>query len=412
MYFSPLLSLLLTITSFVNFLSALDISAKNNVAVYWGQNAGLNQERLSEYCDTSSANIVILSFISSFPSLTLNFANQCSDTFSDGLLHCSDIGSDIKSCQAKGIKVLLSMGGASGTYGFDSDSEAETFATTLWNKFAGGSDDERPFDDAVVDGFDFDIENNQQTGYTALADKLRDYFDGDSSKTYYLSAAPQCPYPDQSVGDLMANSKLDFAFIQFYNNYCALGSSFNYDTWADYAKSAPNSNIKLFVGLPASSLSAGSGYNDASTVADYVDKFQNDAHFGGFSLWDASSAWANTNGNQNYAQQLKELITSNVSEAATTAAISEVDTSISTNSVYSVTGSVTSSASDNSFSPTFTTSQNVETYYVDSTVTVIVTATPSSQVNQVVEKRNYEGAAASVPISITAVIISVLMLAM
>ena len=149
-----------------------------------------------------------------------------------------------------------------GNYGFSSDSEAVQFAGTLWNKFGGGKDSERPFDDAIVDGFDFDIENKDQTGYAALATQLRKYF-STGTKSYYLSAAPQCPYPDESVGDLMSQVDLDFAFIQFYNNYCSLNQQFNWNSWSNYAR---GKSIKLYLGLPGSSSSAGSGFVGLSTV--------------------------------------------------------------------------------------------------------------------------------------------------
>ncbi|RLV90871.1 Chitinase 1 [Spathaspora sp. JA1] len=226
-----------------------------------------------------------------FPNLELNFANQCSDSFSNGVLHCSQIGADIKSCQSQGKIILLSLGGATGTYGFSSDSDGAAFATILWNKFGGGSDSERPFDDAIVDGFDFDMENKLQTGYVSLANQLRQYFNSDTSKTYYLSAAPQCPYPDESVGDLLSQCSIDFAFIQFYNNYCSLGGSFNWDTWSQYAKTtSPNKNIKLYLGLPGSTASAGSGYADLGAVANALATIKGDPSFGGISIWDVSSA--------------------------------------------------------------------------------------------------------------------------
>lgn len=38
----------------------------------------------------------------------------------------------IKACQAKGVKVLLSLGGAAGLYGFTSNAEGAQFATILW----------------------------------------------------------------------------------------------------------------------------------------------------------------------------------------------------------------------------------------------------------------------------------------
>ena len=61
---------------------------------------------------------------------------------------------DIKTCQDAGKIVLLSLGGAIGDYGFSSSSEAETFATTLWNLFGGGTSSTRPFGSSIVDGFD------------------------------------------------------------------------------------------------------------------------------------------------------------------------------------------------------------------------------------------------------------------
>lgn len=61
--------------------------------------------------------------------------------------------------------MLLSLGGASGAYGFKSDDEGKTFAKTLWDLFGGGDSKTRPFGDSIVDGFDLDIEGGGSTGY-------------------------------------------------------------------------------------------------------------------------------------------------------------------------------------------------------------------------------------------------------
>lgn len=90
-------------------LSLATLATASNIAVYWGQNAGSNQQSLGSYCSSTSADIVILSFLNGFPNLLLNFANQCSTSFSSGLLHCPNIGADIKSCQLQGKTVLLSL---------------------------------------------------------------------------------------------------------------------------------------------------------------------------------------------------------------------------------------------------------------------------------------------------------------
>lgn len=342
--------------------SAFLAASSSNVALYWGQNSYGNQQRLSYYCAMDSVDIVILSFVTGFPNLSLNFANQCSDSFSDGLLHCSQIAEDIKTCQDQGKLVLLSLGGASGAYGFLSDSEAETFATTLWNKFGGGTDSERPFDDAVVDGFDFDLENNQSTGTVALGKKLREIFLTDPSRKYYLSAAPQCPYPDASTGAMLAGVDMDFAFIQFYNNYCQLGSNFNWDTWQSFAEqTSPNKNIKMYVGLPGATSSASTGYADLATVEKYVtSSIKLSANFGGFMLWDASSGESNVDSTgKSFAAQLKEYAASGagaasaVSSAVSSAASSAVSSTVSssapavssaTSSAPAVSSAVVSSA--------------------------------------------------------------------
>ena len=72
---------------------------------------------------------------------------------------------DIKTCQKKGKTILLSLGGAAGAYGFANDKDAVAFADTLWATFGGGKSESRPFGDAVVDGFDLDIEGGGSTGY-------------------------------------------------------------------------------------------------------------------------------------------------------------------------------------------------------------------------------------------------------
>ncbi|KAK6453589.1 chitinase, partial [Scheffersomyces xylosifermentans] len=319
--------IILSLTAAINIIkvaSAFDSGSSQNIAAYWGQNAGGNQGTLGSYCDSANVDIIILSFLNGFPALELNFANQCSETFPSGLLHCSQIASDIKYCQSQGKKILLSLGGATGSYGFSSDADGESFAATLWNKFGAGTDSERPFDDAVVDGFDFDIENNSQTGYVALANKLREYFSADTSKTYYLSAAPQCPYPDQSVGDLLSQVNIDFAFIQFYNNYCSLDKTFNWDTWTDFAaNTSPNKNIKLYLGLPGSPASAGSGYVGIDSISSALANIKGGSSFGGVSVWDISSAQVNGD----FLQQIRSALGSTPSIPSSSPVVAAVPSS-------------------------------------------------------------------------------------
>lgn len=164
---------------------------------------------------------------------------------------------------------MLSIGGATYTDGgFTTSAAAVAAAQSVWAMFGpvdSSSDVNRPFGNAVVDGFDFDFESvTQNMAY--FAGELRSLMDADTSKTYYLSAAPQCPYPDLADQDMLnggANGgpvKFDFIQIQFYNNYCGVNSfvvgaatqsadsGYNFATWDNWAKTvSANPDVKILM---------------------------------------------------------------------------------------------------------------------------------------------------------------------
>lgn len=91
---------------------------------------------------------------------------------------------DIKTCQAAGKTILLSIGGA--TYsegGFTSTTAATAGAQLIWETFGPDSNSSalRPFGDAVVDGFDFDFEATVSNMAT-FGNELRSLMDADTSK--------------------------------------------------------------------------------------------------------------------------------------------------------------------------------------------------------------------------------------
>ncbi|KAI8393951.1 chitinase 2 [Radiomyces spectabilis] len=296
------------------------------VVQYWGQNSagagGNAQKPLATYCDGNN-DALILSFISAFnlgglP--VLNLANSCDGTFFQGtqLLTCPQVGEDIKTCQSKGVKILLSLGGASGAYGFQNDQQAVAFAHTLWNLFGKGSSETRPFGDAVIDGFDLDIEGGGSTGYVAFVQEMRKLYAQDSSKQYYMTAAPQCPFPDALLGSVINAVGFDAINVQFYNNYCAPTSgSFNFATWDEWAKqTSPQKNVKVYFGIPGSPSAAGSGYVPFNTLKPIVQSVASSySSYGGVTVWDASQSYANTEVSPNYAVALHELVHSGSSSA-------------------------------------------------------------------------------------------------
>ncbi|KAK9463695.1 glycoside hydrolase superfamily, partial [Lipomyces oligophaga] len=335
LYFLSILVLCLRLAT------AYDSGSSNNVAVYWGQASAGSQERLSSYCQ-DSVDIVILAFLTTFFSSDdlpeINFASACSDTFSGtSLLECDTIAEDIKTCQSAGKKVLLSLGGASGSYGFTGDDQAIEFADTLWSIFGAGSGAEyRPFGDAIVDGFDLDIENGNSVGYAAFATQMRNNYNGGD---YYLSAAPQCPFPDASIGDALDNAWFDFVFIQFYNNYCAVTApdQFNYDSdWMGWLSGTSlNRDAKLFVGVPGSSSAAGSGYATPSELQTVVSAISDKSALGGVMIWDASQCTQNMIDGASFVSAVKDML-------------SDIDSTAATSSVSSSVESVTSSSASTS----------------------------------------------------------------
>ncbi|KAJ2371017.1 Chitinase 2, partial [Coemansia sp. RSA 2603] len=252
--------------------TAFNANCNSNYASYYGQNSARNQKTLGEYCRDSTEDLIVLAFMNGFPNILLNFANACETTFpGSALLHCPTIAEDIKFCQSQGKAVILSMGGASGAYGFSSDADGAAFADTVWDMFFKGSSAQRPFDDAVLDGIDLDIEGGSPTGYASFIKKLRSHYSKDSDKQYYIAAAPQCPFPDAYLGSTLNTAWFDMVFVQFYNNYCGLNAYpgwFNFDEWDKWAKTnSVNKDVRVYIGAPGAPSAASTGYVDGQALA-------------------------------------------------------------------------------------------------------------------------------------------------
>lgn len=219
---------------------------------------------------------------------------------------------DIKTCQSLGKQVLLSLGGAAATTAFSSDSQASDFATKIWNLFGGGLGENaelRPFGSAVLDGFDIDNEDHSTAFYSTFVSSLRNAMNTDTSKKYYISAAPQCPRPDASI-PLDAMQQMDYVFVQFYNNGdCNIGKSgfaASLKAWSQDL-SANGSGPKLFIGAPGCTACAGSGYLSGDEMAGVIGsaKAAGLPNFGGVMLWDGPMAKVNVAGGKDYLSAVK-----------------------------------------------------------------------------------------------------------
>ncbi|ODV63188.1 glycoside hydrolase family 18 protein [Ascoidea rubescens DSM 1968] len=321
----PFILFITFLLQFSTTLGKFSKKSNKNIAAYWGQNTmgtqtnfTAEEERLSFYCQSDSVDIILLAFMNMFPGNNsiprLVFsAGEFSYTYQETI---NQLETDIKTCQKNEKLVLLSLGGQSADYGFSSVAEAVNFASILWDMFGEDYDDDqlRPFGSAVVDGFDFDIENSNDVGYVELIEELREIIDENGSKDYYISAAPQCPYPADDVVEILNNSYVDFLFIQFYNNEynCDANTDrFNWNTWASYAKDiSKNENVKIYLGLPGSNESAVSGFIDNSTLLENrINQAKKNSSFGGVMVWDASTSFNTTIDDELYIDMIKYLLT-------------------------------------------------------------------------------------------------------
>ncbi|KAI1382840.1 glycoside hydrolase family 18 protein [Hypoxylon trugodes] len=292
-------------------LAGYNPGASDNIAIYWGQNsagavnAGQSQQSLSEYCSNTEIDIIPIAFLSNFNPIELDLTNMDDD---------KNMGEEIAACQKAGKTVLLSIGGSMFNSG---PSDPQAAADQVWSMFGPGSGNNRPFGNTVVDGFDLDIEAPIQN-IAPFAARLRQNIDNANNagggQKFYLSAAPQCPWPDQNNDAMLQGNSavaFDFIMVQFYNNAkCDIrvfdgsgGTSspaqagFNMDQWDQWAHSSKNPNAKVFLGIPggpsAVTSSEKASYKAPDQLGPIIAYSKKFASFGGVMIWDMSQVWAN-----------------------------------------------------------------------------------------------------------------------
>ncbi|KAG4907956.1 hypothetical protein AAZX31_20G151700 [Glycine max] len=266
------------------FFTLLGTSHAGGIAIYWGQNR--NEGTLSEACATGKYSHINIAFLNKFgngKTPEMNLAGHCNPTTNS----CTKFSSEIKDCQSKGIKVLLSIGGGIGSYTLASVEDARNVSTFLWNTFLGGKSSSRPLGDAVLDGIDFDIELGSTQNYEHLARFLKAY-SGVGNKRVYLGAAPQCPIPDRFLGTALNTGLFDFVWVQFYNNPPCQYANGNINklvsSWKRWTSTVPAG--KIFLGLPAARAAAGSGFVPAEVLTSRIlPVIKQSPKYGGVMLW-------------------------------------------------------------------------------------------------------------------------------
>ena len=355
-------SLSSSLPSATSSASSFDPMSSSNVAVYYGQTDQTSNVPLTTICADPNVDIVVLAFVTTFYTPfptgnypTLNMGSHCWAASSaqvsagaTGLIDCVSDGFAglVRDCQTMyGKKVFLSLGGAiaySDTR-IPNDTMANSLADTLWDLFLGGSGLEsiRPFGDVVLDGIDIDNENPANAVHLlVLISSLRQNF-ASASGVFYLSAAPQCPRPDQSIPLQSMQTQIDFVWTQFYNNpACNLDSDgfiSSLQEWTKDLSGSHNSHFgesstggfvdtgngvsspRLLVGSPAFA-KAGSGFVQGLQFKDLVAQVKNTSlggafheasPLGGFMFWDGAYGEESTNVDgvgESYMQIVKETL--------------------------------------------------------------------------------------------------------
>ncbi|PIM97840.1 Chitinase [Handroanthus impetiginosus] len=269
-------------------------AADGGIAVYWGQNG--NEGTLAETCATGRFSYINIAFLNKFgggQTPELNLAGHCNPATNS----CRVISDDIRSCQKRNIKVMLSIGGGIGNYSLSSKEDTQNFSLYLWNNFLGGRSGSatRPLGDAALDGIDLDIELGSSLYYDDLVKLLKSY--NKIGRKVYVTGAPQCPFPDRLMGVALNTSLFDYVWVQFYNNPPCQYTSGNTDnlrnSWIRWTSSV--NARRIFLGLPAAPRAAGSGYIPPELLtAEILPVIRRSKKYGGVMLW--SKYWDDQSG--------------------------------------------------------------------------------------------------------------------
>ena len=114
-----------------------------------------------------------------------------------------------------------------------------------------------------------------------------------------ITAAPQCPFPDAWIGNVLTTGLFDYVWVQFYNNppcqYTSRDINNLESAWKQWTSDIPAN--KIFLGLPASPEAAGSGFIAVDDLTSKVlQAIKGSSKYGGVMLWsryyDAQSGYS------------------------------------------------------------------------------------------------------------------------
>ena len=114
-------------------------------------------------------------------------------------------------------------------------------------------------------------------------DDLAKYLSGYSKRgnKVYLTAAPQCLFPDAWIGGALKTGLFDYVWVQFYTTILIVSTLLGM-----LATLKMHGPTKIFLGLPGAPDAAGSGFIPVGDLISTVLPAINDsAKYGGVILW-------------------------------------------------------------------------------------------------------------------------------
>jgi chitinase len=137
--------------------------------------------------------------------------------------------------------------------------------------------------------------------YEVLGSTLQTLFSSNTSKDFYLSAAPQCPNPDASDPTSLL-LLCDFVWVQFYNNpSCDIGAPGFTASLQGWSQTLSSSKARLYLGAPAWPGADQTTYANIGTAQGMEAVAENAKglgleNFGGVMFWDGPEGMLNQDG--------------------------------------------------------------------------------------------------------------------
>jgi chitinase len=225
---------------------------------------------------------------------------------------------DIKTLQARGTKVLISMGGQNGTVILSSETEKQKFITSMdaiIKKYGfNGIDIDLENGDIQLGAQDTDFKNPVSPRLVNLIDAIKTLRNNNGGSNFWITAAPEVAYVQGGISAFAGiwgaylpvlyalRDVLTYVHVQYYNcggNLAPDGNTYNQGTadfivamtdmlLAGFNLGGSSTNVfppfredQVAFGLPAVPSAAGGGYTPVAEVKKALDYLTKGISYGG-----------------------------------------------------------------------------------------------------------------------------------